>query len=407
MATTARTAAENAGTWLEVLESLFEPVAGVIADRLECRVVGDGEQLAGIDGADDHVTGIVLVDDDVARQKRSEVEILLEALMCQPGIARAQNSVLTELLLEFRCERRLDVDIAEDAEPRVFECIDRHFDDVVKRPVDLLICCIGHTVQDHSDRDGCCGGSGSLERATTSGYWTTSLTTARQNQRLSRSVDNPRSMVTRRITRALLGLLGFVAVAGVAYALRWRQNPSPCPYARRRWIDLPRPVITRERLRDLLAPRSGERVLEVGSGTGYYTLPVAQSLEPAGAIHAVDVQRGMLEQLRTRATARGCGNVVPVHADGQTLPYPDDTFDAASLVLTLGEIPDQQQALAELHRVVKPGGRLVVGELLPDPHFVTRTTLRRRAGREGFEFDAFVGTRVGYFGRFHVPASPA
>ncbi|SIR76443.1 class I SAM-dependent methyltransferase [Natronorubrum thiooxidans] len=211
-------------------------------------------------------------------------------------------------------------------------------------------------------------------------------------------------MVTRRVTRALLGLLGFVAVAGVAYALRWRQHPSPCPYARRRWIDLPRPVITRTRLRALLAPQSGERILEVGSGTGHYTLPIARQLEPGGTVHAVDVQRGMLEQLRTQATARDCTNVVPVHADGQTLPYPDDTFDAAYLVLTLGEIPDQQRALAELYRVVKPGGRLVVGELLPDPHFVTRPTLRRRASREGFEFDAFAGTRVGYFGRFHVPA---
>ncbi|QFU83134.1 class I SAM-dependent methyltransferase [Natronorubrum aibiense] len=214
-------------------------------------------------------------------------------------------------------------------------------------------------------------------------------------------------MVTRRTVRALVGVLGLLSVAGIAYALRWRTNPSPCPYARRRWIGLPRPVITRARLRDLLEPQAGERILEVGSGTGYYTLPIAQQLEPGGAIHAVDIQREMLEQLRTQATARGRENVVPVHADGQTLPYPDDTFDAAYLVLALGEIPNQQQALAELHRVVKPGGRLVVGELLPDPHFVTRTTLRRRASQEGFEFDTFAGTRVGYFGRFHVPASPA
>ena len=59
------------------------------------------------------------------------------------------------------------------------------------------------------------------------------------------------------------------------------------------------------------------------------------------------------------------------------MPYADDSFDAAYLVTVLGEIPDQGAALRELRRVVKPGGRIVVGELFGDPHMVTR----KRAGR--------------------------
>ena len=81
---------------------------------------------------------------------------------------------------------------------------------------------------------------------------------------------------------------------------------------------------------------------------------------------------------------QGGRNLELMNADAQHLLYSDDSSDAAYLVLVLGEVPDQEQALQELNRVLKPGGRLVVGELLPDPHFVTGETLRRRAERQGF-----------------------
>lgn len=69
---------------------------------------------------------------------------------------------------------------------------------------------------------------------------------------------------------------GGAALAGVAalgyalgYALWWRKNPSACPYGLRFFVGLPHPFITGARLREVLAPRPGERVLEIGPGTGY------------------------------------------------------------------------------------------------------------------------------------------
>jgi ubiquinone/menaquinone biosynthesis C-methylase UbiE len=66
-------------------------------------------------------------------------------------------------------------------------------------------------------------------------------------------------------------------------------------------------------------------------------------------------------------------------------------------VAVLGEVPDQEAALGELRRVVKPGGRVVVGELFGDPHMVGDGALRRRAAAAGLRLDRRVGPRLGYF----------
>jgi ubiquinone/menaquinone biosynthesis C-methylase UbiE len=68
------------------------------------------------------------------------------------------------------------------------------------------------------------------------------------------------------------------------------------------------------------------------------------------------------------------------------------------MVAVLREIPDQEAALRELARVLRPGARLVVGELVGDPHMVTERSLRERGGRAGLDFDRRVGPPFGYFG---------
>jgi ubiquinone/menaquinone biosynthesis C-methylase UbiE len=105
----------------------------------------------------------------------------------------------------------------------------------------------------------------------------------------------------------------------------------------------------------------------------------------------------MLEHTLRRAREAGVDNVEPRQGDARSLPYRDGTFDAAYLVAVLGEIPDQEAALRELRRVVRPSGRLVVGELLGDPHMVGENALRRRAEAAGWRFERRVGPRVGFF----------
>ncbi len=201
-----------------------------------------------------------------------------------------------------------------------------------------------------------------------------------------------------RITAKRTAALGGAAVLGAA--LWWRRNPSACPYNQRFWVQAPHPLITRPRLCEALAPAPGQRILEVGPGTGYYALEVAEWLAPEGRLDVFDLQQEMLDHTLLRAEERGIANVVAMQGDARELPYGDAEFDAAYLVTVLGEIPDQEAALRELARVVRPGGCVVVGELLGDPHWVSPSRLQARAERAGLHFEHRLGSPLGYFARF-------
>jgi ubiquinone/menaquinone biosynthesis C-methylase UbiE len=197
-----------------------------------------------------------------------------------------------------------------------------------------------------------------------------------------------------------IGRLFLVAIAALAgAALWWRRNPSACPYNQRFWVQAPHPFITRDRLRETLEPVPGERLLEIGPGTGYYTLHLADWVGPEGTLEIFDIQQEMLDHTMQRVGEAGRANVRPTRGDARSLPYEQDSVDAVVLTTVLGEIPDQGAALAEIARVLRPGGRLVVGELFGDPHYVSPGALRARAEGAGLRFERRNGPAFGYFAR--------
>lgn len=199
-------------------------------------------------------------------------------------------------------------------------------------------------------------------------------------------------------------LVALAAAAILAAALWWRRNPSACPYSQRFWVEAPHPLITRGRLKTVLAPRLAERILEIGPGTGYYTLDLATWVGGTGAVEIFDLQQEMLDHTIERARERGLENVTPTRGDATELPYDDGSFDAVVLTAVLGEIPDREAAMAEIARVLTPGGRLVVGELFGDPHFTSAGELERLCAGAGLEFEVRSGPRGGYFARFRRPS---
>jgi ubiquinone/menaquinone biosynthesis C-methylase UbiE len=197
-------------------------------------------------------------------------------------------------------------------------------------------------------------------------------------------------------------IAGGAALAGIGISLWERLHPRACPYGQRFMIQAPRPFITRPRLLEVLEPAPGEELLDLGPGTGYYSLTVAKALGSDGTLHVFDIQQEMLDHTMREAAKAGLTNLKPERGDARKLPYHTDSLDGAFLVTVLGEIPDGDRALEELRRVVRPGGRVVFGEVVIDPHVVTLGALRERCEAAGLRYDRHAGNRLGYFARFSV-----
>jgi ubiquinone/menaquinone biosynthesis C-methylase UbiE len=192
-------------------------------------------------------------------------------------------------------------------------------------------------------------------------------------------------------------------VAAVAACLTryWsRKYPGPMPHLLRWTLLVPRGNQSSQHLKRILEPRRGEHILEIGPGIGIHALSVASALVPDGTLDVLDVQQAMLDDLMRRARKEGITNITARQGDARRLPYEDGAFDAAYLVGVLGEVPDEQMALRELRRVLRTGGRLVVGEVAFDPDFVTLGSLKRRTVQAGFTFERKIGVAISYLARF-------
>ncbi len=112
-----------------------------------------------------------------------------------------------------------------------------------------------------------------------------------------------------------------------------------------------------------LGLRAGERVLELGPGTGHGLKAAAQATGPTGRVVGLDLAEGMLRVARARLRRAGMADKVALHhGDATHLPYAASAFDAVTMTfsLELFEAPDLAEVLGECRRVLRPGGRLGV-----------------------------------------------
>ncbi|MGH9119208.1 MAG: methyltransferase domain-containing protein [Acidimicrobiales bacterium] len=114
-------------------------------------------------------------------------------------------------------------------------------------------------------------------------------------------------------------------------------------------------------VREALAAHSGERILDVGCGPGFYAAELLEQVGPDGRVVGVDQSEQMLALAERRCA--GNGTVAFRTGEATALPVDDETFDAALSVQVLEYVPDATAALAEMHRALRAGGRILVWDV--------------------------------------------
>ena len=109
---------------------------------------------------------------------------------------------------------------------------------------------------------------------------------------------------------------------------------------------------------------AGERVVDVGSGGGIDSLIAARMVGPTGRVVGIDMTPAMLEKARAAAAESGIENVEFREAYMEALPVPDGWADVVISNGVLNLTPDKQKTVGEMFRVLRPGGRLQIGDIL-------------------------------------------
>ncbi len=108
-------------------------------------------------------------------------------------------------------------------------------------------------------------------------------------------------------------------------------------------------------------PQPGQQVLDIAGGTGDLSLAFAKKVGPAGRVVHTDINEAMLREGRTRLLDMGM--VLPtLVCDAEKLPFASESFDFVSVAFGLRNMTNKESALAEMHRTLKPGGKLLVLE---------------------------------------------
>jgi ubiquinone/menaquinone biosynthesis C-methylase UbiE len=111
---------------------------------------------------------------------------------------------------------------------------------------------------------------------------------------------------------------------------------------------------------------SGDSIADIGAGTGYFSLPLAEAAGPSGLVYAVDCQTEMLGRLKLKLDQGGISNIRMVHADADSTGLPNASCNLVFMANVWHEFEDHYAVLLESKRILKAGGRISILDWRPD-----------------------------------------
>jgi ubiquinone/menaquinone biosynthesis C-methylase UbiE len=177
---------------------------------------------------------------------------------------------------------------------------------------------------------------------------------------------------------------------------RGRAKQFVCPAEYAGWLSTPfRRLVTNPRriLGDLV--NTGDTVVDLGCGPGFFTLPLAEMVGDEGSVIAVDLQQAMLDKLAARAERKGLASRIRLHrCEAGTLGLDDERADFALAFWMVHEVPDEWRFFRETHELLRSGARLLLVE--PRGHVLKAAFAQTLAAAEAAGFRSVGRPRISF-----------
>lgn len=151
----------------------------------------------------------------------------------------------------------------------------------------------------------------------------------------------------------------------------------------KRWLDK-----NASQILSAVGVQEGKSVLDLGCGSGTYTIPAAKLVGDDGRVYALDVSRKALDRMEKKAKREGLKNIVRIDASaGEQIPLEDETVDVMLLIDVLQEIDDRSALLDEAYRILRQGGVVIVYPMHIEPEEVERLATSKGLYTEDRQFE--------------------